>query len=106
MTKEIQFEVKLKYGRGRRQCVICWTVSMYTALYPIIHNLGSFVNGNDKNMIWYSMLNKMVRRYPQVAAGAPPTPNAPSNNHVVIAPPSRGTNDYISFIIDHIDYDE
>ena len=51
------------------------------------------------------MLNEMVLRYPQVADVAPP-PNVPTKNCVGIAPPSRGTNYYISSIIDHLNDDE
>ena len=70
--EESQFYGKVKCGRGRRrrQCGIRWTVSMATDLGPRTKNLGAFVNGNDKNMIWDAMLNEMVQRYPQVAAGA------------------------------------
>jgi hypothetical protein len=64
------------------------------------------VNGNDRNKIWDAMLDEMVRRFPQVAAGLPPPPNAPTNNDVAIAPPARGTNDDISFIMDHLNADE
>ena len=102
--EESQFDGEVKRGRGRRQCGIHATVAMATA--PRTKKLGAFVNGNDENMIWDAMLNEMVQRYPQVAAGAPPPPNAPANNDVGIAPPARGTNDAISFIIDHLNADE
>ena len=79
---------------------------MAAALDPITKKLGSFVNGNNKNVIWGALLNKMVQRYPQVASVATPPPNAPANNYLVITPPARGTNDDISLIIDHLNYDD
>ena len=86
--EESQFDGEVQRGRGWRQCGIHPTVAMATALDPRTKKLGAFINGNDKNTIWDAMLNEMVRRYPQVAAGAPPSPNAPANNDVGIVPPA------------------